>query len=157
MHQQLWGYRAEKIYLGVRKRKKGWMSLANIPRVQVFHPVQLPASRKRWQSKDQYFVNFSIFVNTSARTSNLTNFVWFMSADFGILLLLLASATHLRVLASSFLRFRDQTQWHNPVCKTPLDEWSARRRDLYLTAHTTLTTHKHPCPPAGFEAAIPAG
>jgi hypothetical protein len=39
---------------------------------------------------------------------------------------------HLRVLASSFLTFRDHTQWHNTV-GTPLDEWSARRRDLYLT------------------------
>jgi hypothetical protein len=41
--------------------------------------------------------------------------------------------THLRVLASSVLRFRDHTQWHNTVGRTPLDEWSARRRELYLT------------------------
>jgi hypothetical protein len=41
--------------------------------------------------------------------------------------------THLRVLASSFLRFRHHTQWHTTVDMTPLDEWSARRRDLYLT------------------------
>jgi hypothetical protein len=41
--------------------------------------------------------------------------------------------THLRVLASSFLRFRDHTQIHTSVSRTPLDEWSARRRDLYLT------------------------
>jgi hypothetical protein len=44
-----------------------------------------------------------------------------------------AFATHLRVLASSFLRFRDHTQGHTIVGRTPLDEWSARRRDLYLT------------------------
>ena len=39
--------------------------------------------------------------------------------------------------------------------KTPLDEWSARRRDLYLTTHNT---HKRQTamPPAGFEPAIPA-
>jgi hypothetical protein len=38
--------------------------------------------------------------------------------------------------------------------RTPLDEWSARRRDLYLTthnSHNTLTS----IPPAGFEPAIP--
>jgi len=39
--------------------------------------------------------------------------------------------------------------------RTPLDEWSARRRDLYLT---TNNTHKRQTsmPPAGFEPTIPA-
>ena len=32
---------------------------------------------------------------------------------------------------------------HTTVGRTPLDEWSARRRDLYIT---TLTRDKHPCP-----------
>jgi hypothetical protein len=49
----------------------------------------------------------------------------------------------MRVWASSFLRFHDQTQWRTTVGRTPLDEWSARRRDLYLTTHTTLTTDIH--------------
>jgi hypothetical protein len=40
-------------------------------------------------------------------------------------------------------RFRDHTLRRATVGRTPLDEWSARRRDLYLT---TLTTDKHPCP-----------
>jgi hypothetical protein len=35
--------------------------------------------------------------------------------------------------AASFLRFLDHIQWHTTVRRTPLDEWSARRRDLYLT------------------------
>jgi hypothetical protein len=35
----------------------------------------------------------------------------------------------LRVLASSFLRLRDHTHWHTTVGRTPLDEWSACRRD----------------------------
>jgi hypothetical protein len=39
-----------------------------------------------------------------------------------LLLLLLAFRTHLRVLASSFLRFRDHTQGHATVGRTPLDE-----------------------------------
>jgi hypothetical protein len=46
----------------------------------------------------------------------------------------------LRVWACSFLRLHDHTQRHNTVGRTPLDEWSARHRDLYLTKHTTLTT-----------------
>ena len=43
----------------------------------------------------------------------------------------------MRVMASSFLRFLDHTQRHTTVGRTPLDEWSARRRDLYLTTHNT--------------------
>jgi hypothetical protein len=50
-----------------------------------------------------------------------------------IIIILLAFTTHLRVLASSFLRFRDHTQGRTTVGRTPLDEGSARRRDLYLT------------------------
>jgi hypothetical protein len=40
----------------------------------------------------------------------------------------------LRVWAASFWRFRDHTQGHTTVGRPPLDEWSARRRDLYLTS-----------------------
>jgi hypothetical protein len=40
-----------------------------------------------------------------------------------------------RAMASSFTRFRDHTQRRATVGRTPLDEWSARRRDLYLTTH----------------------
>jgi len=36
------------------------------------------------------------------------------------------------VVASSFTRFLDHTQWCTTVGRTPLDKWSARRRDLYL-------------------------
>ena len=57
--------------------------------------------------------------------------------------------------ASSFLRFLDHTQRRTAVGRTPLYEWSARRRDLYLTTHNT---HKRQTsmPPAGFEPTIPA-
>jgi len=46
--------------------------------------------------------------------------------------------------ASSFTTFLDHTQRSTTVGRTPLDEWSARRRDLYLT---TFNIHnRHPCP-----------
>jgi len=35
----------------------------------------------------------------------------------------------------------NHTQRRATVGRTPLDEWSVRRRDLYLTTHNT-----HPCP-----------
>ena len=38
-----------------------------------------------------------------------------------------------RARAASFLMFLDHTQWHTTVSRSPLDGWSARRRDLYLT------------------------
>jgi hypothetical protein len=37
----------------------------------------------------------------------------------------------------------NHTQTHHTFGMTPLDEWSARRRDLYLTK---LTRDRHPCP-----------
>jgi len=58
-------------------------------------------------------------------------------------------------MASSFLRFLDHTQRRTTVGRTPLDELSARRRDLYLTTHNThnrqISVH-----PAGFEPTISA-
>jgi hypothetical protein len=44
---------------------------------------------------------------------------------------------------SSFTRFLDHTQRRTTVGRTPLDEWSARHRDLYLTTHNTH--NRHPC------------
>jgi len=50
----------------------------------------------------------------------------------------------------------DHTRRRTAVGRTPLDKWSARRRDLYLTSHNT---HKRQTsmPPAGFEPTISAG
>ena len=42
-----------------------------------------------------------------------------------------------RTMTSSFLRFLDHTQRRITVGRIPLDEWSARRRDFYLTTHST--------------------
>ena len=47
-----------------------------------------------------------------------------------------------RVMVSSFLRFLDHTQ-RTTVGRTPLDEWSARRRDIYLTTHYSQQTNNH--------------
>ena len=58
-------------------------------------------------------------------------------------------------MASSFLRFLDHTQRLTTVGTTPLNEWSARRRDLYLTAHNTHNRQTS-MPPVGFEPTISA-
>ena len=49
-----------------------------------------------------------------------------------------------------FLMFLDHTQRRSTVGGTPLDELSARRRDLYLTTHDTHN-RQISMPPVGFE------
>ena len=55
-----------------------------------------------------------------------------------------------------FLMFLDHTQRRTTVGRTPLDERSARRRDLYLTTHDTHN-RQISMPPVGFEPTISAG
>ena len=53
----------------------------------------------------------------------------------------------------SFEASRSHSVTHAIIGRTPLGEWSAPRRDLYLTTHNTQTS----MPPGWFEPAIPAG
>jgi len=53
-------------------------------------------------------------------------------------------------MALKFLRFLDHTQRRATVGGITLDEWSARRRDLYLTTHNRTTSMT----PAVFEPTI---
>jgi len=46
-----------------------------------------------------------------------------------------------RVIATSFLKILFHTQRRTTVGRTPLDERSAHRKDLYLITHKT---HKYP-------------
>ena len=52
--------------------------------------------------------------------------------------------------------FLDHIQRRTTVDRTPLDEWSARRRDLYLTTHNTHN-RQISMPAVGFEPTISAG
>jgi hypothetical protein len=61
-----------------------------------------------------------------------------------------------RVMTSSFLRFLGYTQKRTTVGRTPLDEWSARRRELYLSTHNNHN-RQISMPPVGFEPRISAG
>ena len=57
--------------------------------------------------------------------------------------------------ASVFKASRSHSDTTHSVGRTPLDEGSARRRDLYLTTHNTQKRQAS-MPPAGFEPTIPA-
>jgi len=59
-------------------------------------------------------------------------------------------------MASSFLTFLDHTQRRTTVGRTPLDAWSARRRDLYLTTHK-IHNRQTSMTPVRFEPTISAG
>jgi hypothetical protein len=52
--------------------------------------------------------------------------------------------------------FRDNTQRRTTACRTLLSEWSARRRDLYLTTHNTHYRQTS-MPPAVDRAATETG
>ena len=100
------------------------------------------------------------YYNKGARV-NLLIYIWFifitLIKTFVIktrFLLLHCGPT--RVMTSSFLRSLDHTQRRTTVGRTPLDEWSAHLRDLYLTTHSS---HKRQTsiPPVGFEPTISSG
>jgi len=58
--------------------------------------------------------------------------------------------------ASSFTRFINHTIRRTTVGTTPLDEWTARSRDLYLTTHNNHNRQTSILP-IGFEHTISAG
>jgi hypothetical protein len=54
---------------------------------------------------------------------------------------------------SSFTRFLDNTKRRTTISRTPLDDWSARHKDLYLTTHNRQTS----TPPVELELTISVG
>ena len=51
-------------------------------------------------------------------------------------------------MVSSFMNFLDHTQLRTTVCRTPLEERSARRRDLYMTT-SSIHNRQISMPPCG--------
>ena len=74
----------------------------------------------------------------------------FQSGSRPLTLRLLMSYIYMEHLSLMFL---DHTQRRSTTGRTPLDEWSARRRDLYLTTHDTHN-RQISMPPVGFEPKI---
>jgi len=79
----------------------------------------------------QYLLLFRS-INDSTKVSRCYTYIACL-----VLLSFLWHCNPTRAMASSLLTFRDHTQLRTTVGRTPLDERSARRRDLYLTTHTT--------------------
>ena len=82
------------------------------------------------------------FYTTQNNAPQMSNKDKYFIKDF-LFVALRSKAGPVRANAFTILRFLYHTQWRTTVGTTPLDEWSARRTDLYLTTHTY---NKHPCP-----------
>ena len=87
--------------------------------------------------------------------------LWYRSVNTALVslfvcLFVFGATTPQWAMASSFLMFLDHTQRRTTVGRTPLDEWSARRRDFCLATHTTHNRQTS-MPPVGFEPTITAG
>jgi len=84
-------------------------------------------------------------------------FIVFYEGHFGTYLFIFMWRFSLtRAMASPLTRFLDHNHTHTTLGRTPLDEWSARQRDLSLTTHST---HKKQTSmlSASFEPTISAG
>ena len=100
-----------------------------------------------------FLYSYSLIKQWNSRL--LLSIVSWWGVHFSFLFFLMRRCDPTRAMASSFMRFLDHTQRRITVDRTPLDEWSARSRDLYLTTHNTQ--HRQiSMPPVGFEPAIPA-
>jgi len=106
-----------------------------------------------------------IIVNISA-TKGHYMFLWYLltnkfveifnSSSVILYIYSFGASAHSGPWPSPFTRFLDHTQRRTTIGRTPLDEWSARRRDLYLTTHSTHNRQTS-MPSVGFEPTISAG
>ena len=96
----------------------------------------------------------SLLCATTGPWAHQSNYVFCFSWRYNPLW----SYFHSPVASFSLLVF--EVSWSHSrratVGRTPLDEWSIRRRDLYLTTHNTHNRQTS-IPPVGFEPTISAG
>jgi hypothetical protein len=111
-----------------------WKLVFNFTSCPVYHPrftkeLGGPQSRSGlfWAEKILWFCRELNFVFSSSQSSQ---YYYFLS---------LCSPARAPLSPG----FRDHAQRRTTIGRPPLDEWSALRRDLYLTTHTH---NKHSCP-----------
>ena len=87
------------------------------------------------------FKEYFFYISFYCTTSLITDYKYTQVTINGlqemhpVILLLLSSITTDWVWLLIFTRFLDHTQRRTTVGRTPLNEWSVRHRDLYLTTH----------------------
>jgi hypothetical protein len=96
------------------------------------------------------------FVHDINLQRNLKNrMVAYIRTRYYITLFFCGHCSPMWAMVHTFMRFLVHTQ-HTTVSMTPIDKWSAHRRDLYMTTHNT---HKRQTfvPPLGFKPTNSAG
>jgi hypothetical protein len=104
-------------------------------------------------------MNYKLFMGLKEESFGATFLSWFsLFVCFPGVTNHCGSIFHSPVAGFSLLVFEVFliTQRHATVGRTPLDEWSIRRRDLYLTTHKTHNRQTS-MPPGGLERTIRAG
>ena len=116
-----------------------------------------PVSEKLWYKKSETVIN-----PLNAKLNPICYLLALLAHHFlhvnrirvkSLILRLLMSYIYMEHL---FLMFLDHTQRRTTFGRTPPDEWSARRRDLYLTTHDNHNRNTS-MPPVGFEPTFSAG
>jgi hypothetical protein len=131
-----------------------WLPWFPFSEIKTFNKICPMFNRTPWIKKN--------YLDREFKTSG-SKFCTFRGTDYSMCeqttytaIFLLWRCNPTRVMASSFLRFLDHTKRRTTVGRTPLDEWSARRRDLYLKTHH-IHNRQTSIPPVGFEPTISAG
>ena len=115
------------------------------------HPLQ--NEKEKIDTLRQGWRTYSTRAQNGMRENFLLSIFLFLIPDlFFFPVALRPNASHYLILEVS----GSHTQRRITVGRTPLDEWSARRRDLYLTTHNTHNRWPS-MPPVGFEPTISAG
>ena len=117
---------------------------------------QAETNKDYFEKKEtKWFLNIAVFriVRSRVQTELRECLLPFGLESCAFLPILWGGRNSTQWATASFMSFLDHTQRRNIFGRTPLDEWSARRRDLYLTKHNRQTS----MPPVGFEPTILAG
>jgi len=105
-------------------------------------------------------INIALVVVDQLITTSMKRFIFFAVcfSHFykNLCIFLFGAATQRGSWPPHSWGFPDHKQRRTAVGRTPLDEWSARRRDLYLATHNTHNRQTS-IPQGGFEPTIPAG
>ena len=127
------GFCSKELVCSVFTVKSSLLILCSQPIKQIYHPC-IPVI---WSGSEK-----TTLFNSSKNLILTFFFIWPNSPQWA--------------RAPSSPRFLHHTQRSTTIVRTPLDEWSARRRDLYLTTHNT-NNRQTSLPPVGFEPTISAG
>jgi hypothetical protein len=98
---------------------------------KIYQYCQVTVSCYSYLKQISYF-KFKIVLITNTSSSFFLYLFFYL---FLFIYLFILSQIPQWARAPSFTRFLDHTQRRTTVSRTPLYEWSVRRRDLYLTTH----------------------